>query len=206
MFEGADRCGKSTQAAALADYLQKSGADVLHTREPGGTPFAEAVRKIVLDPAHSVHPVAELLLYEASRAQHTHEKIIPALEAGKIVICERYTMSTAAYQGYGRNLSMAVIKKLNDIATSSVKPDLTVVFTMPDKNFTTRGKNLPSDRLERENDAFRLRVRKGFRELAKTTKGAMLINADRPIEKITAELIKKVTAMQAVKKLLSHES
>ncbi|MDR1684478.1 MAG: hypothetical protein LBR90_03350, partial [Elusimicrobiota bacterium] len=107
--------------------------------------------------------------------------IIPALEAGKTVICERYTMSSCAYQGYGRGIDLKIIEQLNNIATRNLIPDLSLVFLMPDKRFTDRGENLISDRLELENDAFRARMRQGYRELAKKTPNAVVIDADKEI-------------------------
>ena len=115
VLEGPDRCGKSTQAKLLYNYLIAKGFDVVLTREPGGTPTAEKIRQIVLEPQLDVRPMAELLLYEASRAQHTQEKILPALQEGKMVICERYTMSTCAYQGYARGIDLDVIHTIFDV-------------------------------------------------------------------------------------------
>ena len=112
VLEGPDRCGKSTQAKLLLNTLLEHGKDVILTREPGGTETAEKIRQIVLEPDLDVRPMAELFLYEASRAQHTQEKILPALQEGKIVLCERYTMSTCAYQGYGRNIDLKTIDTL----------------------------------------------------------------------------------------------
>ena len=192
VFEGPDRSGKSTQANLLSKYLVEKGFDVVLTREPGGDSVAEEIRKIVLDPAHKVSPMAELLLYEASRAQHTQQKIIPALEAGKIVICERYTMSSCAYQGYGRGLDLDVINQLNDIATLNLKPDLTLVFLMSDKYFTQRGEYLFSDRLEQEDEAFRHKMRKGYRELAAKTKNAVIVDADRPVTEIQQAVLREI--------------
>ena len=192
VFEGPDRSGKSTQANLLSKYLADKGFDVVLTREPGGDSVAEEIRKIVLDPLHKVSPMAELLLYEASRAQHTQQKIIPALQAGKIVICERYTMSSCAYQGYGRGLDLDVINQLNDIATLNLKPDLTLVFLMSDKYFTQRGEYLFSDRLEQEDEAFRHKMRKGYREIAAKTKNAVIIDADRPVAEIQKAVLREI--------------
>ncbi len=194
VLEGPDRCGKSTQAKLLVNHLTSLGKDVILTREPGGTPTAEQIRKIVLQPGLDVRPMAELFLYEASRAQHTQEKILPALEAGKIVICERYTMSTAAYQGYGRGIDLDMIDTLNRIATLETKPDLTLVFLMSDKYFVKRGEYLFSDRLEQEDAAFRQKMRKGYLDLINQTPHAYLINADQTIEDIqhrVLELLKE---------------
>ncbi len=202
VFEGPDRCGKSTQANMLNKYLSSLGYDVIVTREPGGDSVAEEIRRILLDPTNTVSPMAELLLYEASRAQHTEQKIIPALQEGKIVICERYIMSSCAYQGYGRGLDMDIINKLNSIATRGVTPDLTLVFLMSDKYFTERGEYLFSDRLELEDEAFRHKMRRGYRELAAQTKNAVIVDADRPvadIEKTVLEEIKKHNILEGSK-------
>ncbi|MBP3514250.1 MAG: dTMP kinase [Elusimicrobiaceae bacterium] len=188
VLEGPDRCGKSTQAKLLVNHLISLGKDVVLTREPGGTPTAEKIRQIVLEPGLDVRPMAELFLYEASRAQHTQEKIIPALEAGKIVICERYTMSTCAYQGYGRGIDLSVIDTLNKIATLDMKPDLTLVFLMSDKYFTERGEYLFSDRLEQEDMAFRQKMRRGYLEMIEKTPNAHLIDADKNISEIQARV------------------
>lgn len=192
VFEGPDRCGKSTQANMLNKYLTDLGFDVVITREPGGDNVAEEIRRILLDPTNTVSPMAELLLYEASRAQHTEQKIIPALEAGQIVICERYTMSSCAYQGYGRGIDMDIINRLNSIATQDVKPDLTLVFLMSDKYFTERGEYLFSDRLELEDEAFRHKMRRGYREVAARTENAVIIDADRPVAEIEASVLEEI--------------
>ena len=192
VLEGPDRCGKSTQAKMLVNYLIAQGKEVLLTREPGGTPAAERIRQIVLEPGLDVRPMAELLLYEASRAQHTQEKILPALEQGKIVICERYTMSTCAYQGYGRGIDLKIIDTLNKIATLGLTPDLTLVFLMSDKYFTQRGEYLFSDRLEQEDLAFRQKMRAGYLEMLSRTKNAYLINADKNIQAIQEDVLKLI--------------
>ena len=188
VLEGPDRCGKSTQAKLLLNYLIEQGNDVLLTREPGGTPTAERMRQIVLEPGLEITPMAELFLYEASRAQHTQEKIIPALEAGKIVLCERYTMSTCAYQGYGRGINLKTINTLNKIATLGLVPDLTLVFLMSDKYFTERGEYLFSDRLEQEDLAFRQKMRQGYLDMIAATPNAHLIDADKNIAEIQTQV------------------
>lgn len=189
VLEGPDRCGKSTQAKMLLNTLLAHGKDTLLTREPGGTPIAEDIRQIVLQPGKDVRPMTELLLYEAARAQHTQEKILPALEGGKIVLCERYTMSTCAYQGYGRGLDLKTIETLNKIASLGLVPDLTLVFLMSDKYFTQRGEYLFSDRLEQEDVTFRQQMRKGYMELAKRTPHAHVIDADKNVDMVQAEIV-----------------
>jgi dTMP kinase len=190
VLEGPDKSGKSTQAQAIIKRLNKSGRETVWTREPGGTPLAEAVRAALLNPVNTVDPMAELLLYEASRAQHVAEKIIPALKAGKVVLCERFTMSTEAYQGYGRGLSLATIKRLNDIATGGLTPDATFVFDIPEEQFNMRSRKRPHDRLELEPTEFRTRVRRGYRELSKTTPGAIRINAAKPLLEVREDIFK----------------
>lgn len=189
VLEGPDRCGKTTQAKMLFNTLLEHGKEVVLTREPGGTPTAEEIRQIVLEPDLDVRPMAELFLYEASRAQHTQERILPALEAGKIVLCERYTMSTVAYQGYGRGIDLNTIHTLNQIATLGLVPDLTFVFLMSDKYFIERGEYLYSDRLEKEDIKFRAKMRKGYQEMVKQTPNAYLIDADKNIGAIQNRLI-----------------
>lgn len=192
VLEGPDRCGKSTQAKLLFNTLLAHGKEVVLTREPGGTDTAEKIRQIVLEPGLDVRPMAELFLYEASRAQHTQEKILPALEAGKIVLCERYTMSTCAYQGYGRGIDLKMIDTLNQIATLGLVPDLTLVFLMSDKYFVERGEYLYSDRLEKEDIKFRQQMRKGYLELISKTPNAYLIDADKNISSIESRVVQLI--------------
>lgn len=192
VFEGPDRGGKSTQANLLNKYLLEKGVDVIITREPGGDSVAEEIRRILLDPTNTVSPMAELLLYEASRAQHTQQKIIPALAAGKTVICERYTLSTCAYQGYGRGIDMGIINDLNSIATLNLKPDINLVFLMSDKYFTKRGEYLFSDRLEQEDENFRMKMRQGYKELAAKVDNTVIIDADRPVAEIHTSVLQEL--------------
>ena len=192
VLEGPDKSGKSTQAQAIIRRLNKMGKTTVWTREPGGTPLAEAIRAALLNPVNTVDPMAELLLYEASRAQHVAEKILPALKEGKVVLCERFTMSTAAYQGYGRGISLKTIDRLNAIATGGLKPDLTLVFDIPEKQFQERSRKKPHDRLEMEAPEFRARVRQGYRELSKITPGAVKINAEKPLLDVRQAIFKAI--------------
>lgn len=199
VFEGPDRCGKSTQANMLAEYLRNEHKlDVVLTREPGGTPLAEAIRNILLDPNQKITPLTELMLYEASRAAHTEETIIPALESGKTVICERYTMSTCAYQGYGRGIDMEAIDKVNDIATQSTKADLTLVFLMSDKHFVRRGQFLFTDRMEQENGDFRQKMREGYKELVNHVPNSTIIDADRDIDEVQQSVIEALKSHKII--------
>lgn len=166
-FEGGEGCGKSTQLAILAQTLEKAGAPVLSLREPGGTRVGELVRAALLDPAHTeMAPRAELLLYEASRAQLVAERIMPALETETVVLCDRFYDSTTAYQGYGRGVSLDVIEPLNAIAADGLVPDLTIVLDIDPVVGLERATALGADRLESEERAFHERVRSGFLEIA----------------------------------------
>ena len=189
VFEGPDKSGKSTQARLLADTLRGRGHAVLHTREPGGTSVAEGVRKVLLDPALTIDPLAELFLYEASRAQHTNEKIIPALKAGQVVISERFTMSTDAYQGAARGLGLDPATTLNRIATSGLKPDLTILLDIPGAEFDSRDQGRELDRLERENAEFRLKVRNGYLKAAKGDPRAVVLNGKLPADVLQARIL-----------------
>ena len=168
-FEGVDGCGKTTQIGLLQKHLEANGHAVVRTREPGGTPIAEAIRDLLLDPKNKgLYSTAELLLYAAARAQHVGECIRPALEAGSVVICDRFADSTTAYQGAGRGLSSNAVAVLHAIATGGIWPDLTIVLDVPVKEglarVTRRADGLT--RLDMESLAFHERVRDGFLELA----------------------------------------
>ncbi len=192
VLEGPDKCGKSTQARLLARHLQRQGRRFIHTREPGGTSLAESIRRVLLDPRQKVDPLAELFLYEASRAQHTREKILPALKKGSWVLCERYSLATLAYQGHARRLPMPMIRTLDRIATGGLRPDFTIVLDIPESEFAARDRGRKLDRLERESLAFRKRVREGYRRLARTEPGCALINGRRPLAEVHAEIVRRV--------------
>ncbi|OGR96648.1 MAG: dTMP kinase [Elusimicrobia bacterium RBG_16_66_12] len=193
VLEGPDKSGKSTQARLLVEALGALGRPVLHTREPGGTGVAEAIRKVLLDPKLEVSPVAELFLYEASRAQHTAEVLLPALKAGKTAICERYTLSTDVYQGLARGLGLETTGTLNRIATGGLTPDLTIVIDVPDSEFSRRDKKRALDRLERENAAFKRRIRAGYRRLARSARKTILLDGTRPADDLHREILARVT-------------
>ena len=126
-FEGVEGAGKSTQAKLLAEYMSGLGYSVILTREPGGTPIAEYIREIILEPDNNdMTDVTELLLYLASRAQHVRQLILPALSEGKLVICERFSDATFAYQGYARGFDLVSLEQINRIATGGLEPDLTI--------------------------------------------------------------------------------
>ena len=177
-------------------HLRRRGTTCLHTREPGGTGLAEAVRAILLDPRHKVDPLAELFLYEASRAQHTREKILPALEQGSWVLCERYSLATFAYQGHARGLSLPMIRTLDRIATGGLQPDLTIVLDIPESEFKARDAARKLDRLERESLLFRRRVRDGYRLLARREPRCVLLNGRRPLAEVHEDIVRRVRRLR----------
>lgn len=196
VLEGPDRSGKSTQAELLKDWLEdEHGRQVLLTREPGGTYLSEKIRRILLDPKSKIEPMTELFLYETSRIKHTLEKIIPALKAGKVIISDRYTLSTTAYQGYGRGLDLKTVETLNRIATLNLKPDLTIVFDIPDSIFSRREHlRKGRDRMERASDGFRRRVNRAYKLLAKKH-GMTRVDAGRSIEAIQSDIRARVARL-----------
>ena len=198
VLEGPDRSGKSTQAALLKAWLEELGHEVMVTREPGGTRLSEQIRKILLDPESQIEPMTELFLYETSRIKHTLEKIIPALKAGKVIISDRYTLSTTAYQGYGRGLDLKTVETLNRIATLNLKPDVTIVFDIPDKVFAQRERLAQKvsgpDRIEREPSSFRKRVNKAYKILSRKP-GMTRVDGGRPVETIQADIRARVAKL-----------
>lgn len=131
-FEGIDGCGKTSQVRALADRLRGRALDPVETREPGGTVAGNAIREILFrEMSPPLAPEAELHLFAAARAQHVRELILPALEAGRIVLCDRYTDATVAYQGHGRRLDLELIREINRLATGGLAPDLTIILDLP---------------------------------------------------------------------------
>ena len=195
VLEGPDKSGKSTQAKRLVSELKAAGLEAVHTREPGGTGLAEAVRRVVLDPDLDVHPLAELLLYEAARAQHTHELILPALARGAAVVCERYTLATLVYQGLARGLGVALTRKVDRVATGGLCADLTLVLDIPETLFKKRDPSRAHDRLEREAPAFRRRVRRGYRRLSRREPRAVLIDADRDTKAVYAAAVRPIEGL-----------
>lgn len=173
-FEGIEGSGKTTQIQLLSNHLEERGIDHLLTREPGGTPIGNQVRALVLDPAHAaMTPTCELLLYAAARAQHIDQVIRPALADGRLVLCDRFSDATLAYQGHGRGLELGLIRSLHRIEVLSLKPDLTLIFDLEARAALERARARdtagPSDesRFEREDLPFHERVRQGYLALAR---------------------------------------
>ena len=167
-FEGADGCGKSTQLRLLAEFSEQRGVDVVRTREPGGCPVAEKIRDIVLGVGNEMDAVTEAMLYAAARAAHVRAVIKPALEAGRVVLCDRFVHSSLAYQGYGRELGVELVWQINAPAVDACMPDATVFINItPEKAFERMNESKVHDRLESEDIAFHQRVYDGFTELSK---------------------------------------
>ena len=166
-LEGADGCGKSTKARFLTADLEAMGREVVRLRDPGATTTSERIREILLDPeGDPLVPECELMLYEAARAQMVREVIIPALERGAVVICDRFTDSTIAYQAYGHGLDIGLVREANAIGSCGLVPDRTIIFDMEIDESFERATRHGADRLELEGLALQERVRAGYAELA----------------------------------------
>lgn len=182
VFEGLDGSGKSTLMGALERELSQKGLATLRTREPGGTPLGDEIRNLILRTEGSAPtPRTELLLYEASRAQHVDLVIRPSLEKGQWVLCDRFTASSVAFQAGGREIPVAWVERLNEFATSGVKPDVTVLLDLSVDESRRRRSQRESnsgsqqDRIESESDVFHEKVRQGFLRQAETDPGHWIV-------------------------------
>jgi len=183
-FEGADGCGKTTQMNLLAQYLREKGFDVVVTREPGGKGLGEKLREILLNYDGEVSSVCESFLFLADRAQNVDITVKPAVEQGKIVLCDRHTDSTVAYQGYGRGLDIERIKMLNELATQGTTPDLTFVFDVDIETSMARVGG-EKDRMESAGEEFFNRVRQGYLKIAEQEpERVKVIDATKPIDEV----------------------
>ena len=187
LFEGVEGCGKSTQVRALQRRLSKLGVPVLTVKEPGSTSIGRVARKLLKHRLEiEINPVTELLLFAVARSQLVTEIIRPALERDQIVICDRYSESTLAYQGYGRGVDLETIHTINTIATGGLRPDLII---LPDidvhEGFKRKGAKQTNDRFEREEISFHQRVRQGYLEMARAEPNRWLVlDATQPRKKI----------------------
>ena len=167
-LEGPDGSGKSTVSRMLASYLREKGLSVTLTREPGGTDISEKIRHIILDNKNTeIAYTTEALLYAASRAQHISEKIVPAIDSGRIIICDRFVLSSLVYQGVGRGLGIDSVKMINDFAIQGIEPDAILFFDInPKVALKRKTKKSKGDRLEKEDISFHEKVYRGYKELA----------------------------------------
>lgn len=193
-LEGIDGCGKSTQLDMLAESLRQRGFDVLTTRQPGGTVIGQNIRALMIKEHHKLEPLAEVLLMMADRAQHVTEIIKPNLQAGRIVISDRYTDSSVAFQGYGRGLAIDKVEELNNLATGGLTPDLTLLFDLEPESARRRLDNRveketsddsPMKGFDEEKEEFHTRVRQGYFDIAeKYANRFQVISANRTIAEI----------------------
>ncbi|MDD4607000.1 MAG: dTMP kinase [Patescibacteria group bacterium] len=194
VFEGGEGGGKTTQIRLLKYYLEKKGYQIILTREPGGVncPLAEAIRHILVDPEYkSIDNKTELFLFLAARAQHVKEIIQPAIESGKIVLCDRFDGSTFAYQHFARGLNLDKIKEWNDWAKNYLEPDLVILLDVdPIIGIKRRGKDL--NRIDTETMDFHQKVREGYLELSKKLNNWQIVDANQEVENISQDIIKIV--------------
>jgi dTMP kinase len=199
-FEGVEGSGKTTQIQRLKKYFNRKGIPCKVTREPGGCPIGEEVRKILLNPDHrEMVPTSELLLYEAARAQHVKEVIKPFLKKGGVVLCDRFSDATLAYQGYGRRIDLKWIERLNHLSSQGIRPDVTFLLDCPSdvglKRALQRNRTLKQEReerFEREEIQFHQRVRKGYLAIAKKEPHRVRVIDTREGEERVFERIRKI--------------
>lgn len=190
-FEGIDGCGKSTQLKMTMDWLKERGHDLIQIREPGGTVVGEKIRNILLDKKNdSMTSLAELLLYEAARAQITEEVIRPALSEGKVVVSDRFFDSTYAYQGCARGLGEELVNTLNHIATNNLEPDITICLDISPMDALKRrqARGEAEDRLEALGTSFQEKVREGYLQLASKDSRVKIIDASSTPDEIQAQI------------------
>ena len=188
-FEGADGSGKTTQIEKIKEYLEQQGHQCILTREPGGSDLGNKIREILLHYDGDVDSMSELLLYMADRAQHVNKVILPAIKEGMTVLCDRYTDSSVAYQGYARGLDIEKIIKLNNIATSNLEPDLTILFDV-ETEIAMQRVGETKDRLEQEGIEFHRKLRNWYLELAKKFPDRIkVVNSNFGIEDVFSQVI-----------------
>ena len=203
VFEGIDKCGKSTQLRRLVRALRGTRVPLLATREPGGTSLGESVRALLLDSRNRISARSEVLLYEASRAQHVSEKIRPALEKGQLVLSDRFSLSTLAYQALGRGLGLPEVASLDRFATGGVSPDLTLVLDLPVPE-SLRRIGAKADRMERR--TLLEKARRAYRRLAGKNKAVVLVDAWGSAEEVEARIHRVLSGHGAFKAFLGgHE-
>ncbi len=189
--EGIEGCGKSTLLAGLSQRLRATGREIIVTREPGGTPTGDAIRRIFLEPTLRIAPLTEALMINAGRAQHVVETIGPALARGATVLCDRFVDSSLAYQGYGRGLDLAFLRSIAQAATGGLVPDCTVILDIPVtvSRERIRARHDHVDRLEAEGDDFHARVRNGYLELARQAPRYHVFDGTKTPETLVTEVL-----------------
>lgn len=201
-FEGIEGCGKTTQIKMAGEYLMARGISFIITEEPGGTPLGREIRKILLNRwPYPISPTAELLLFAAARSQHINDVILPTLEEGKWVLCDRFFDATLVYQGFGRGLDINLIKNLHNLSSASLKPSLTILLDLPvdvglgramDRIAHTGG-IVPEDRFEREERGFHQKVREGYLYLAKEeAERYRIIDASRDMDAVHRDVCRQL--------------
>lgn len=202
-FEGIEGTGKTIQSKLLYEHFKKTGYTVILTEEPGGTRISLKIRDVLLSVENKeITPITELLLYNASRAQHLKEVIVPVLKKGGIVITDRFADSTVAYQGYGRGIDLKLIESLERMVTEGIKPDVTLLLDLDVETGLLRNKGInKTDRLELEDVEFHKRVRKGYLKIAaKELERIKLIDASGNIEEIQRKIIDTITSYIKIRK------
>ncbi len=189
-FEGVDGSGKSTQIKLLLQYLDERGVPYVFTREPGGTPIAEQIRQILLDPANrGMSVITEALLFAASRSEHVSRTIRPALEAGKVVICDRFVDSSLVYQGAAGGLPMEFLLTINEMATGALRPHRTIVLDVAPEVAMARRSGEEADRIERKALEYHQQVREGYLELARAEpRRVKVVDASRSVDETQSEI------------------
>ena len=194
-LEGPDGAGKSTIISLISDYMIQKGIDFIVTREPGGTLIGEEIRDIIIDNNNTnMGKETEALLFAAARSQHIHEKIIPSLNDGKIVICDRFLLSSLAYQGVGRDLGIEDVKMINDFGLRNVSPDLVLFFHIdPEVTLKRKTIEMGGDRLEQEGNEFHKKVYEGYMELLnKYPENIKVIDATKTVEEVFKQSIHEI--------------
>lgn len=199
-FEGVEGSGKTTQIQRLKRYIVRKGIPCKVTREPGGCPIGEKIRKILLNPDHQeMVPLSELLLYEAARAQHVEEVIEPLLKKGIVVLCDRFSDASLAYQGYGRRIDLGLVERLNQISSRDIQPDMTLLLDCPSQVGLKRAfqrnramKKEKEERFERERIQFHHRVRRGYLSIARKEPHRVKVIDTRQGEEKVFQKIRKI--------------
>ena len=194
-LEGPDGSGKSTMIGLIGQYLKEQGIEHVITREPGGTTIGEKIRGIIIDRENiNMGPETEALLFAASRAQHVHEKILPAVEEGKVVVCDRFLLSSLAYQGVGRGLGIQEVRAVNEFGLRGMTPDLILFFHVDPEVTLLRKTKEGGDRLEEEGGVFHREVYEGYMTLLRMyPDNVVVIDAEKSVEEVYAQTIAALT-------------